>query len=123
MHSVEREPALVRAARRALLGTPAEVVEGDWTALRPAAPFDLLVLDGGGQGKKGDEPIEPGEWLRQGGVLVMDDFTPASSWPPTYGGRVDSARLHWLQHPELCAAEVRVAPESSTIVATYVGRR
>ncbi len=121
--SVEREPAMVETARRVTADSGAVVIEGDYSALRAAGPFDLLVLDGGGQGKTGDEPIEPHEWLRPGGLLVIDDFTPLTSWPPTYDGRPDAARLHWLEHRELSAAEVRVAPDAATIVATYVGRR
>lgn len=31
----------------------------------------------GGQGKgAGDQPVNPREWVRPGGTVVMDDFTP-----------------------------------------------
>ncbi len=36
--------------------------------------------------------------------------------PPSH----DAARLHWLRHPHLIAAEVKVGPAASTIVATRV---
>jgi hypothetical protein len=52
---------------------------------------------------------------------VLDDFTPGAGWPPTYDGRPDMARLHWLQHPRLLATEVRTQPNASTIIATFVG--
>jgi predicted O-methyltransferase YrrM len=94
---------------------------GDWRELAADGTFDLLVLDGGGQGKGDDPPLDPGDWLRVGGLLVMDDFTPMRTWPPTHDGRLDAVRLHWLRHPALRAAEVRVAPSAATIVATYVG--
>lgn len=55
-------------------------------------------------------PLEPVAWLRPGGVLVTDDFTPMTSWPPRQGGVVDEGRPHWLEHPELRTTEVRVRP-------------
>src|SRR4051812_45175868 len=36
---------------------------GGWQALEEHVPFDLLFLDGGGQGKRGTAPIDPAEWL------------------------------------------------------------
>jgi predicted O-methyltransferase YrrM len=119
--SVERDAGRAAAAREVFAGRPdVTVVAGDWRDL-PGAPFDLLVLDGGGQGKGTGEALAPEEWLRPGGLLVIDDFTPLTGWPPTHDGRPDEARLHWLRHPGLAAAEVRVAPDAATIVATYLG--
>ncbi|GIG58306.1 transferase [Longispora fulva] len=102
-------------------GPQVEVIGADWRELRGHGPFDLLVLDGGGQGKKGEPPIDPAQWLRPGGMLVIDDFTPSTGWPPTYAGEVDNPRLYWLTHPLLRAAEVRVTPDLVTIVASYPG--
>jgi predicted O-methyltransferase YrrM len=119
--SVERDAARAASAREVFANVPeVTVVAGDWRDL-PGAPFDLLVLDGGGQGKGTEEPLAPADWLRPGGLLVIDDFTPMSGWPPVHEGRPDAARLHWLRHPRLAAAEVRVAPDSATIVATFLG--
>jgi predicted O-methyltransferase YrrM len=56
---------------------------GDWRELAQQAPFDLLVLDGGGQGKGDEPPLEPAEWLRPGGVVVLDDFTPGAGLATT----------------------------------------
>lgn len=92
------------------------VVEGDWSVLKDHGPFDLLVLDGGGAGK-GDEPIEPSGWLRPAGALVIDDFTPNGDWPRTYGGAIDAARMHWLQHPEMVATEIQTTHKWCTLVA------
>jgi hypothetical protein len=80
----------------------------------------LLVLDGG-QGKADEPPLDPGDWLRPGGVAVVDDFTPMRTWPPTYDGQPDTARMYWLRHPRLCAAEVKVTPAAASILATYMG--
>jgi predicted O-methyltransferase YrrM len=94
------------------------VLAGDWRQILEQAPFDLLVLDGGGSGKTpGDEPVEPQRVLRPGGGLVIDDFTPWDTWPPTFEDGIDHARLHWLEHPDLLASEVQVHPRMSTIVA------
>ena len=121
--SVERDAALAARAAALLGDRPhVEVVHADWRRLRDYGPFDLLVLDGGGQGKvPGDEPIDPAEWLVPGGLLVMDDFGPLTGWPPRFGDAVDEARLHWLAHPRLRATQVRVTPRYATLLATYVG--
>lgn len=120
--SVERDPARAAQAAEVFDARPnIEVVQGDWRRLRAYGPFDLLVLDGGGQGKgPGDEPVDPAQWLVPGGLIVMDDFGPLTSWPPRFGDGVDSARLHWLEHPRLRATQVRVTPEWSTLLAAYV---
>ena len=82
-------------------------------------PFDLLVLDGGGQGKGAEPPLNPAHWLRNGGTLVIDDFTPPNTWPPEH----DPARLHWLTHPDLLATEIQLNPALATIVARYAPRK
>jgi hypothetical protein len=83
----------------------------DWHEICRAAPFDLLVLDGGGIS-------DPEELLKPGGTIVIDDLTPASAWPPRFEGEVDQARMHWLTHPALAAAELRLAPDLAALVAT-----
>jgi len=93
------------------------VFAGDYTDLCSEGPFPLLALDGGGQGKGDEPPIDPAEWLVPGGVVVLDDFTPARGWPPTRRGEPDMARLHWLEHPALLATEFCTQPGAATIVA------
>ena len=94
------------------------VLPGDWREIHRAGPFDLLVLDGGAPGKSGGIPADPEALLRPGGTLVIDDLTPAGSWPPRFDGQVDQARMHWLTHPALAAAELRLAPDLAALVAT-----
>ena len=117
--SVERDPE--RAAVAAgLFAKPAPQVRvecADWTAIAEHGPFDLLVLDGGGQGKDGPA-ADPVRLLRPGGVLVIDDFTPAESWPPLHDGRPDQARLHWLDHPALRTIELALAPDLAVLLCT-----
>jgi predicted O-methyltransferase YrrM len=94
------------------------VLPGDWREIHRGGPFDLLVLDGGAPGKSGGIPADPEALLRPGGTLVIDDLTPAGSWPPRFDGQVDQARMHWLTHPALAAAELRLAPDLAALVAT-----
>jgi predicted O-methyltransferase YrrM len=121
--SVERDDQRARLARTMFAGVPAvTVLHGDWRELLGSGPFGLLALDGGGQGKGDPESmLAPAEWLVPGGTLVMDDFTPATGWPPMFGGQPDTARLHWLQHPDLLATEIRTEPGACSIVASFPG--
>jgi len=115
--SVEREAARVAVATELFADDPRVSVEqAGWTRLHDFAPFDLLVLDGGGQGKDGSPPADPTRLLTPGGVLVMDDFAPATAWPPLHAGQPDAARIHWLQHPELRTIEIPLAPDAATLV-------
>src|SRR5512144_73333 len=64
-----------------------EVVAADWSTLRGRGPFSLLFLDARERKHSGaDTIIDLGQ---PGGVVGLDDFTPCSSWPPVYEGRVD----------------------------------
>lgn len=98
-----------------------DIIQGDWRELREYGPFDLLALDGGGQGKGSDPAIEPDEWLNPGGLTVIDDFAPLTSYPPMFHGQVDTVRKHWLEHPRMRATQIRVTPDWSALLATYVG--
>ncbi|HEU0241638.1 MAG TPA: class I SAM-dependent methyltransferase [Micromonosporaceae bacterium] len=124
--SIERDAE--RAAAAALLfedDPRVRVCHGDWRELAAYARFDLLVLDGGGTGKRGaghhEPPLDPLAWVRPGGLIVIDDFTPSVGWPPTHDGSVDTVRLFWLEHPHLRSAQLMLAPDAATIVATVVG--
>ena len=120
--SAEHDWLLADVARSVFADEPAvTVVHGDWRELAAHAPFALLALDGGGQGKGPDQAISPREWLRPGGTIVMDDFTPALDWPPLHDGRPDTARLHWLEHPELLATMISTEPDAASVVAMLKG--
>jgi predicted O-methyltransferase YrrM len=98
------------------------VLHDDWRRLLDHGPFDVLVLDGGGAGKASDDLVEVEQVLAPGGTVVIDDFTPCTTWPPTYLGDVDHARLRWLEHPALLATELVLAPDLASIVATRLRR-
>ncbi|WP_367323386.1 O-methyltransferase [Streptomyces sp. HUAS ZL42] len=96
--SVERDPERARVAAEVFADRPeVEVLTGDWERIGERGPYDLLVLDGGGQGKtEGDPAADVGRLLVPGGTVVLDDFTPATGWPPLHEGAVDQSRLQWL---------------------------
>ena len=56
--------------------------------------------------------------VEDGGIVVLDDFTPCEQWPPITYGRVDTLREQWLTDERFTAVEVMVAPDASTIIAT-----
>ncbi|MFG1826277.1 O-methyltransferase [Microbispora bryophytorum] len=117
--SVERDARRASLAAQVFADHPqVSVIRGDWTEIHRHGPYDLLVLDGGGQGKSGEQPADPHRLLRPGGTLVVDDLTPARHWPPRFDGAVDRARMHWLDHPGLDAAELRLAADLAALVAT-----
>lgn len=95
--------------------TRVEVLAGDWRLLEAHAPFDVFFCDGGG---KRDEPRRVVDLLAPGGVLILDDFTPAPQWPPSFRGEVDELRVFYLCHPGLAATEVLTTPTTSAIIAT-----
>lgn len=114
--TVEHNPDLAARAARLFADDPrVEVLTGDWRLLEAHAPFDVFFCDGGG---KRDDPARVVDLLAPGGVLVLDDFTPAPQWPPRFQGRLDELRLFYLCHPRLAAAEVLTTPTASAVVAT-----
>jgi len=125
--SVELDATRAAACQRLFAGLPnVTVLHGDWRVIATYGPFDLLILDGGGGGKRAnDPPADPVGLLKPGGTLVLDDFhPPLEFWPEAAAPRDEdgrsatAARAHWLQHPALFATEIRVRPEASTILAT-----
>lgn len=116
--SVERDVERVVAVREMFADEPdLTLVNSDWRAIEQHGPFDLLILDGGGNGKN-EPPIDPIQVLTPGGTVVIDDFTPANTWPPLHDGKPDDARIWWLEHPAMQATEVQLGEDLSTIIAT-----
>jgi predicted O-methyltransferase YrrM len=113
--TVECDPVRAAAAARLFRDDDAvTVLAGEWTELRRYRPFALFFLDGGG---KLDGPDAVADLIAPGGVVVMDDFTPSEGWPPRYDGRPDALRVAWLTDSRFTAAEVRVSPTESVVLA------
>ncbi|MFI1676267.1 O-methyltransferase [Streptomyces sp. NPDC020607] len=114
--TVERDEELARRAAGVFADDDrVGVLTGDWRLLEQHAPFDVFFCDGGG---KRDDPEGVLKLLAPGGLLILDDFTPSSHWPPRFEGEVDELRLFYLTHPTLNATEVLTTPSSSVVVAT-----
>lgn len=117
--TVDRAPDLT--ARTASLFADDErvtVLTGDWSLLEAHAPFDVFFCDGGG---KRDDPHRVVDLLSPGGILVLDDFTPSTAWPPLYDGAVDDLRVLYLTHPKLVAVEVMTGPDQSAVIGARRG--
>ena len=115
--TAELDPKLAGAAAEIFVDDPqVEVLAADWSTLLDKGPFSLLFLDSG-------EPTEVGvdavaDLVEEGGIVVLDDFTPCELWPPITGGRVDTLRERWLTDARFTAVEVMVASDAATIIAT-----
>ncbi len=120
MVSVDRDEGRARDVAKLFAHLPnVTIVNGDWSRVVEYGPFDVLVVDGGGAGKNsGDARLEPRDVLRPGGTLVLDDFSPRDSWPPTHNGAIDEVRVHWLEHPDLFSTEVQISPDSVTLLGS-----
>lgn len=117
---VERDRERARVAAEVFAGCPGvRILHGDWRRVEDHGPYDLVVLDGGGTGKTpADAPADPARLLTPGGRIVIDDFTPATRWPPRHEGSVDRARMGWLEHPALDTVEIPLAEDLATLVGT-----
>lgn len=122
--SVELDAERAEAATRVFAHTPnVTVIHGDAGDLFNRGPFDLLVHDGGwGAGKDGGVRIQPGDVLKVGGVMTVDDYTPFKAWPPLFRGEPDDSRVFWLDHPEMLATEICVTPTMAVILARRTDR-
>jgi predicted O-methyltransferase YrrM len=114
--TAELDPRLAKAAAR-IFGDDdrVEVLAADWSTLRDKGPFSLLFLDAREPKDSGADTIV--DLVEPGGVVVLDDFTPCSSWPPVYEGRVDVLREQWLTDERFTTVEVMVAPDASVLIA------
>ena len=91
------------------------MVSADWSTLLDRGPFSLLFLDAREPKTSGADAID---LVEPGGIVVLDDFTPCSSWPPIYEGRVDVLREQWLTDERFTTVEVMVASDASVLIAT-----
>ena len=115
--TAELDPKLAEAAADTFRGDDrVEVVAADWSTLRDKGPFSLLFLDAREPKDSGADAVI--DLVEPGGIVVLDDFTPCSSWPPVYEGRVDVLREQWLTDERFTTVEVMVAPDTSVLVAT-----
>jgi len=118
--SVELDDAPHRCATKVLDGVDGiELVQGDWRTILDRGPFDLLFPDCPGTKELTDEIAAS---IALGGVVVVDDLTPAGKpLPPERQGRDrDEVRESWLDAPGFVGTEVLVSPVSAVLVLTRV---
>lgn len=115
--TAELDPKLATAAAEIFVDDPqVEVLAADWSTLLDKGPFSLLFLDSGEPTEVGVDAIA--DLVEEGGIVVLDDFVPCEMWPPISGGRVDTLREQWLTDDRFTAAEVMVASDATTLIAT-----
>jgi predicted O-methyltransferase YrrM len=115
--TAELDPKLATAAAQIFADDPqVEVLAADWSTLLDKGPFSLLFLDSGEPTEVGVDAIA--DLVEDGGIVVLDDFTPCEMWPPITGGRVDTLREQWLTDPRFTSVEVMVASDAATLIAT-----
>jgi predicted O-methyltransferase YrrM len=108
--TIELDPVRASAAARLFQDSDSvRAVKGDWTLALDQGPFDLLFSDGGTKRNPGDpERLLP--LLRPGGLVVLDDYTPA------YSTESDVSRRIWLENPAYRAQQVAVSATASVIL-------
>jgi predicted O-methyltransferase YrrM len=100
------------AAAAGVLGETAHVIAGDWTEIGPHAPFDLLFCDHGVD-KGNPEPML--ELVAPGGLLVLDDLTPARA-------EGDPLRAAWAARDDATTAEVLLTQTESALLISRAAR-
>jgi len=114
--TVEVDARLAEGAREVFAGdNRVEVRTGDWTTLEQFAPFSLLFVDVREVKSGGLDRIA--DLVGCGDLVVLDDFTPSTAWPPVYDGRVDSMRERWLTDERFTAVDVMVTDDASVVLA------
>nr|WP_239580120.1 class I SAM-dependent methyltransferase [Microlunatus panaciterrae] len=113
--TAELDPELAHGVMDMFAHDDIDVMHADWTSLAEHAPFSLLFLDAGSA--KGAPREDIIELVEEGGMIVLDDFTPCPSWPPLDQGRVDRVRQEWLSDERFVSVDVMVAEDTSVIIA------
>jgi predicted O-methyltransferase YrrM len=113
--TAELDPELAHGVMEMFAHDDIDVMHADWTSLAEHAPFSLIFLDAGSAKSAPREEII--NLVEEGGMIVLDDFTPCPSWPPLAGGRVDTLRQEWLSDERFTSVDVMVAEDTSVIVA------
>jgi predicted O-methyltransferase YrrM len=115
--TAELDPKLAGAAAEIFEDDPqVEVLAADWSTLVDKAPFSLLYLDSGDPSAVRVDAVA--DLVDDGGIVVLDDFTPCELWPPIFHGRVDTLREEWLTDERFTTVEVMVAADAATLIAT-----
>jgi predicted O-methyltransferase YrrM len=113
--TAELEAGLAHAVMEMFAGDDIDVMHADWASLAEHAPFSLMFLDATSARTWPREEIVG--LIDEGGMIVLDDFTPCPTWPPLDHGRVDVLRLDWLSDERFTSVDVMVAEDTSVLIA------
>ena len=113
--TAELDPALAHGVMDMFADDDIDVLHADWSSLSEHAPFSLIFMDAASAWHWPREQVVA--LLDDGGMVVLDDFTPCPSWPPLSRGRVDALRLHWLADEAFTSVDVMVAQDTSVLIA------
>jgi predicted O-methyltransferase YrrM len=113
--TAEVDPGLAHGVMDMFADDDIDVMHADWSSLAEHAPFSLIFMDATSARDWPREQISG--LLDEGGMLVLDDFTPCPTWPPLVRGRVDTQRLDWLSDERFTSVDVMVAEDTSVVIA------
>lgn len=113
--TAELDPDLAHPTMQMFADDDIEVIHADWSTLGERAPFSLIFIDAESARSSPREEIVA--MLETGGMLVADDFTPDSNWPPMTDGHVDVLRQDWLNDDRFVSVDVMVAADTSVLIA------
>jgi predicted O-methyltransferase YrrM len=113
--TAELDPELAHGVMDMFADDDIDVIHADWADLGQHGPFSLVFLDAGSAKQFSRDQVV--DLVSEGGMIVLDDFTPCPSWPPLSGGRVDRLRQDWLSDERFTSVDVMVAEDTSVIIA------
>ncbi|MGJ3509248.1 O-methyltransferase [Enemella sp. A6] len=112
--TAEENPDLAQGVQELFADDAIDVINADWARLGTHGPFSLVFMDGEIAAEVGIDDVLA--LVDRGGIIVLDDFVPAGSWPPMVDGRVDTLRQAWLGDDRLTSTEVRVADDAAVLI-------
>jgi predicted O-methyltransferase YrrM len=113
--TAELDPELAHGVMKMFAEDDIDVMHADWRSLADYAPFSLIFMDAGSARTWPREEVV--NLLDDGGMIVLDDFTPSQAWPPLEQGRVDTLRQDWLADDRFTSVDVMVAEDTSVLIA------
>lgn len=113
--TAESDAELAASAQATFAEDEIEVQHTDWKHLSCEAPFSLLFLDS--TVARECEVDDVVELVGDGGIIVIDDLTPTSAFPPADHSGSEALRMGWLTDPRLTGVDLMVASDSSVLVA------
>ncbi|HEY9292983.1 MAG TPA: cytidine deaminase [Microlunatus sp.] len=113
--TAELDPELAHGVMEMFAGADIDVMHADWSTLAEHAPFSLIFIDAESARHSPREAII--DMIEPGGMIVLDDFSPSTNWPPMESGRVDQLRQDWLTDERFTSVDIMVAPDTSVLIA------